>query len=180
MYAGYGAKVFFGDVNDAVAEALVTELGASVRYRHCDASKYADQLALFEEAERVFGRIDIVCANAGVVVHKDIFAPDSDWRQEPSMLEVDVNTKGCLFSARIGMAYLRKYGGGDIVLTSSIAGWKECSSLVTYTASKHAVLGIVRGLYQQAWKEGISVNVICPWMTSEFDPSGWAKIGALT
>lgn len=167
MSGGYGAKVFFGDVNDAVAEAFAAELGPAAAYRHCDASSYADQLALFEEAEKAFGKIDVVCANAGVAVHKDIFLPDADWRQEPSMIEVDVNTKGCLFSARIGMAYLRKNGGGDLVLTSSIAGWKECSHLVTYTASKHAVIGLVRGLYAQAWEERISVNVICPWMTSE-------------
>jgi NAD(P)-dependent dehydrogenase (short-subunit alcohol dehydrogenase family) len=141
-----------------------------VRYAHCDASSYADQLALFAAAEQTFGRVDVVCANAGVVVHKDIFAPEADWQVEPSMLEVDVNTKGCLFSARIGMAYLRKVGGGSVVFTSSIAGWKECEHLTTYTASKHGTVGIVRGLYQQAWKEGISVNVVCPWMTSKLFP----------
>jgi NAD(P)-dependent dehydrogenase (short-subunit alcohol dehydrogenase family) len=145
---------------------LASSLGPSVRYRRCDVTNHADQLALFDEAISAFGRVDVVCANAGVAIHKDIFAPDADFRQEPSMLEVDVNTKGCLYSARIGLGYLRQFGGGDLVLTSSIAGWKECSHLVAYTASKHAVVGIMRGLYQQAWKEGVSVNVICPWMTS--------------
>lgn len=170
MLAEYGAKVVFGDVNDEVAEAVVRELGGSVQYKHCDASKYADQLSLFEHAEKTFGRVDVVCANAGVGVHKDIFAPDADWMTEPTMIEVDVNLKGCLFAARIGMGYMRKHGGGDLILTSSIAGWKECSHLVTYTASKHGVIGLLRGLYQQAWKENISVNVICPWMTSTVLP----------
>ena len=164
---GYGAKVVFGDVNDQLGQELATQLGPSVQYVHCNAASYADQLALFASAEKSFGRIDVVCANAGVAVHADIFAPDADWQSEPSMIEIDVNTKGCLFSARIGMGYLRKNGGGDLVLTSSIAGWKECSHLVTYTASKHAVIGILRGLYQQAWTENITVNVICPWMTSK-------------
>lgn len=155
----------FGDVNDELGSSLATQCGPSVQFRHCNAASYSDQLMLFEEAEKSFGRIDVVCANAGVAVHADIFAPDADWRTEPSMMEIDVNTKGCLYSARVGMGYLRKYGGGDLVLTSSIAGWKECSHLVTYTASKHAVIGIMRGLYQQAWEEKITVNVVCPWMT---------------
>jgi NAD(P)-dependent dehydrogenase (short-subunit alcohol dehydrogenase family) len=109
-----------------------------------------------------------VCANAGVSRHKDIFAADSDWEKEPDMVEIDVNTKGCLFTVRIGMAYLRRnQEGGDVVMTSSIAGWKECSTIAPYTASKHAVIGLGRGLYQQAAKEGVRVNVVCPWMTSE-------------
>ena len=65
------------------------------------------------------------------------------------------------------MAYLRKYGGGDVVMTSSITGWKECSTIAPYTMSKHGVVGLGRGLYQQAAKEGVRINVVCPWMTSE-------------
>ena len=49
---------------------------------------------------------------------------------------------------------------------SSIAGWKECTGLVAYTASKHGVIGIMRGLHLSAVKEGVRINVVCPWMTS--------------
>jgi NAD(P)-dependent dehydrogenase (short-subunit alcohol dehydrogenase family) len=67
---------------------------------------------------------------------------------------------------------LRKNGreGGDLILVSSIAGWKECTGLVAYTASKHGVLGIMRGLHLSAVKEGVRINVICPWMTSLYSP----------
>ncbi|KPI41537.1 Tropinone -like 1 [Cyphellophora attinorum] len=181
LFHSYGAKVMFGDVNDELGKGLATQLGSSVEYRHCNATSYADQLALFAEAEKAFGKVDVVCANAGVGVHADIFAPDADWQTEPSMIEIDVNLKGVLFSARIGMGYLRKNGGGDLILTSSIAGWKECSHLVTYTASKHGVIGFMRGLYQQAWEEKITVNVLCPWMTKTRMvlgiEVGWRKLG---
>jgi NAD(P)-dependent dehydrogenase (short-subunit alcohol dehydrogenase family) len=65
---------------------------------------------------------------------------------------------------------LRKNGreGGDLILVSSIAGWKECTGLVGYTASKHGVVGIMRGLHLSAVKEGVRINVICPWMTSVY------------
>ena len=83
------------------------------------------------------------------------------------MVEIDVNLKGPIFTTRIGQAYLRKYRGGDIVLTSSIAGFKESPGIVIYTASKHGVLGLMRSLHADARRENINVNVVCPWMTSE-------------
>ena len=158
-------------MSDGPAKELAAQLGPSVHYEHCDTFSYSDQLALFEAAERLFGRVDIVVGNAGIAHHQDIFAADQDWKQEPSMHEIDINTKGALFTTRIGMGYLRKYGGGDIVLTSSIAGFKEGKGLVTYTASKHAVVGIVRGLHLAATPEKIYVNVVCPWMTSKWSRS---------
>ena len=142
---------------------------------------YSDQLALFEAADTVFGRIDVVVANAGIGAHKDPFLPESDWREEPPMVEVDVNLKGCIFTTRIGQAYLRKYGGGDVVLTSSIAGFKESPGLVIYTASKHGVIGIMRGLHQHASEENININVVCPWFTKtgmvKGIEDGWSKLG---
>lgn len=141
---------------------------------------YSDQLALFEAAEKAFGRIDIVIANAGVGAFKDPFAADSDWRQEPPVVEIDVNLKGAIFTTRIGQAYLRKYGGGDIVVTSSIAGFKETPGLVIYTASKHGVIGMMRSLYANASQENIHINVVCPWMTRTVMvkglEDGWAKL----
>jgi NAD(P)-dependent dehydrogenase (short-subunit alcohol dehydrogenase family) len=157
--------VFFGDVNDKAGKELESELGSSVIYQHCDTSQYRDQLALFAATEKAFGRIDIVVANAGVGTHKDPFLADTDWREEPPMVEIDINLKGCIFTTRIGQAYLRKYGGGDIVLTSSIAGFKESPGIVIYTASKHGVIGLMRSLHRDAHRENINVNVVCPWYT---------------
>jgi NAD(P)-dependent dehydrogenase (short-subunit alcohol dehydrogenase family) len=143
-----------------------------VRFVFCDTSSYSNQLELFAAAESLFGHIDVVVANAGMANHKDIFDPISDISIEPSMKEVDVNLKGSIFTARIGLHYLRKNNakngqGGDLVLVSSIAGFKECGGLAPYTASKHGVLGLMRGLHTTVIKENLRINVICPWMTSE-------------
>lgn len=157
----------FGDVVEEASRELEAELSPSVQFVKCDSSNYSDQLNLFKTAFDKYGRVDIVVANAGISIHQDIFDPNSDVFQEPSMKEVDINLVGAVFSARIGMHYLRRSGGGDLVLVSSIAGWKECGGLVTYTASKHGVVGIMRGLHLTATPENIRVNVICPWMTSK-------------
>jgi len=164
-----GCKVFFGDISDELARDVESKLGPNVRFLHCDTSSYSDQLSLFAAAESIFGGIDIVVANAGMANHKDIFDSNSDITVEPSMKEVAVNLTGAIFTARIGMHYLRKSksNGGDLILVSSIAGFKECGGLATYTASKHGVLGLMRGLHTTAFPEGIHINVICPWMTSK-------------
>ncbi|KAJ4345461.1 uncharacterized protein N0V89_011592 [Didymosphaeria variabile] len=151
-YADYateaGCKVVFGDVNEAAARELKSTLGDSVRFQHCDTSSYQSQLDLFTLAETTYGQVDVVVANAGVANHKDVFDPNSDISVEPSMMEVDINLKGAIFTARIGMHYLRKIGGGDLILVSSIAGFKECGGLAPYTAKTKLVKGIEAG-----WRE---------------------------
>jgi NAD(P)-dependent dehydrogenase (short-subunit alcohol dehydrogenase family) len=122
---------------------------------------------LFAKAQELYGGVDVVVANAGVSIPKDPFNPDADISIEPNVRELDINLKGAFFTARIGMSYLRRNGGGDLVMTSSIAGFKECTGLTAYTASKHGVIGIMRGLHLAAIPEGIRINVICPWMTSK-------------
>ncbi|KAJ5397840.1 15-hydroxyprostaglandin dehydrogenase [Penicillium cosmopolitanum] len=160
-----GAKVIFGDVAEAPSREIECRLSPNAQFFKCDSANYSDQLNLFKTAFQKHGRVDIVIANAGIAIHKDPFDPNADINEAPSMKEVEVNTIGALFTARIGMHYLRRSGGGDLVLVSSIAGFKECGGLVAYTASKHGVVGIMRGLHLTATPENIRVNVICPWMT---------------
>lgn len=132
---------------------------------------------LFQTAYNLYKHIDIVIANAAIAIHKDPFLPqhesDDAILSAPNLAEIDVNLKGPLYTARLGLHYLRKNTNksahkGDIVLVSSIAGFKECEGLTTYTASKHGVIGLMRGLALQAAKEGIRINTVCPWMTSMF------------
>ena len=163
----HGAKVVFGDVSAQPAEDLVKQLGDGVTYVHCDTSSYSDQLAMFSKAHELYGNIDIVVANAAVGVHKDPFEHGFDVQTPPPMAEIDINLNGAIYSTRIGIHYLRQNPeGGDIILVSSISGFKECGGLVIYTASKHGVVGILRGLRTTVGPENIRMNVICPWMTS--------------
>lgn len=72
-------------------------------------------------------------ANAGLSLPRDPFDPDADINLEPNTREFDVNLKGVFYTARIGMSYLRRNGGGDLIMTSSIAGFKECTGLTAYS-----------------------------------------------
>jgi NAD(P)-dependent dehydrogenase (short-subunit alcohol dehydrogenase family) len=141
-------------------------LGSSVVFQHCDITVYDQQLALFERAENRFGGVDIVVANAGVLDPDDRFAPSQDLTVEPRFPEIDVNLKGTLYTTRIGLDYLRRHKGGDLVILSSIAGFKEAGGLTPYLASKHGIIGILRGL-RLTTGPTIRVNAVSPWMTRE-------------
>ncbi|KAL4924961.1 uncharacterized protein BDV17DRAFT_198535 [Aspergillus undulatus] len=167
LFHQHGAQIVFGDIAQEPARELVVSLNsANVTFVPCNTTSYKSQLTLFRTAFEKYGRIDIVIAIAGVANPKSIFDPESDINEEPSMLEIEVNTIGSLYTARIGMHYLRQNPeGGDLILMSSIIGFSETENLVPYTTSKHGVVGIMRGLHLQAAKEGIRVNVVCPWVT---------------
>ncbi|SPO01921.1 related to 3-hydroxyacyl-CoA dehydrogenase [Cephalotrichum gorgonifer] len=160
-----GANVVVADVAVESGESLAASLGPSVLFVRCDTTSYQDQLSLFSKAQETFGNIDVVIANAAVVDYTDYFAPVDDITSEPPFRELNVNLRGVMFTARIGMHYLRKSGGGDLILLSSIAGFKESAEMTSYLASKHGVIGVMRGLRLSTLPQGIRVNVICPWMT---------------
>ncbi|KAL2075387.1 hypothetical protein VTL71DRAFT_330 [Oculimacula yallundae] len=166
QFRANGAKVVFGDISIPNGKALEEELGDSVAFVRCDVTSYEQQLLLFKTADERFGGVDIVVANAGISDPHDIFDPSVNLNDEPGLKEIDVNLKGVIFTAKIGMYYLRKRGGGSLVLVSSIAGFKESPAMTTYEASKHGVIGVLRGLRMTAIKENIFVNAICPWMTT--------------
>jgi len=179
-----GSKIVFGDIADSFGQELENSLGSdNVRFQHCDTSSYQDQLKLFKLANELWGRIDIVVGNAGISIPQDPFNPAADVEKEFSTKEVDVDLKGALFTSRIGCHYLRKNGkeGGDLILVSSIAGFKESTGLGVYTASKHGVLGILRGIRVQVQREGVRINAVCPWMTKTGMvagiESGWRELG---
>lgn len=164
-------------MNTTLGEDLKQQFSSpDVTFVHCDVTSYASQLAMFKEAERLYKKIDIVVANSGISVPKDPFDfssyTEKDIEQEFNTAEIEVNLKGALFTARIGMWFLQKEingrKGGDLVLVSSIAGFKESVGMTVYTASKHGVLGILRGVRVQANRIGVRVNGICPWMTSAY------------
>ncbi|KUL88042.1 hypothetical protein ZTR_03933 [Talaromyces verruculosus] len=178
-----GAKIIFGDVNDTLATKLTSTLNSKatdseerVHFVHCDTSNYANQLHLFQTAYNLYKRIDIVIANAAIAIHMDPFtaAHESDEAilSAPSLAEIDVNLKGLLYTTRLGLHYLRKNPTttsssgykGDVVLVSSIAGFKESAGHTTYTASKHGVIGVMRGLALEGEKEGIRVNTLGLWL----------------
>jgi NAD(P)-dependent dehydrogenase (short-subunit alcohol dehydrogenase family) len=105
-----------------------------------------------------FGQLDVVVANAGVV-------PPWSGTSELDLDALDetlaVNVRGVATTLKYGARALRERGG-SIVVTASLNSWHAAPAQSAYTASKHAVLGLVRTAALDLGGHGIRVNAIGP------------------
>ena len=120
-----------------------------------------DAAALREAVERgvaELGRLDIVCANAGICTIQawDEVTPAA-WQDT-----LDTNLTGVWNSMVVAIPHLIAAGGGSIIATSSTAGIKGLPFLAPYVAAKHGVVGIARSLANELAKHHIRVNTMHP------------------
>ena len=126
-----------------------------------DVSRDADCRAMVAEAERRFGRLDVLFNNAGIMDPADDDAVATDeavWDRTMA-----VNAKGVFLGCKYGIPALRRAGGGSIVNTASfVAVLGAATPQLAYTASKGAVLALSRELAVVHARENIRVNALCP------------------
>jgi SDR family mycofactocin-dependent oxidoreductase len=117
---------------------------------------------LVESGLSVFGRIDIVAANAGVC---PVDADTPLWKvsQERWADVIDINAKGVWQTISAAVPPMIERGeGGSIVITSSTAGVKGIACMGDYAASKHAVVGLMRTFAVELAPHSIRVNTVHP------------------
>ena len=107
---------------------------------------------------RRFGRIDIVLPNAGLYIPGDVADGDPDAWDE--LIAINVNSVFRL--ARAVLPGMIAQGGGQIVVTSSVAGHQAIQWEPVYSASKHAIQAFVHGLRRQTMKHNIRVGSVAP------------------
>jgi SDR family mycofactocin-dependent oxidoreductase len=120
-----------------------------------------DQAALkniVDSAVAELGGLDIVVANAGVSVN----LPWDQYTPEVWDFIIGVNLTGVWNTIMTTTPHLIERGGGSIILTSSAAGIKALPFLTPYTASKHGVVGLMRGFALELAQHHIRVNTIHP------------------
>lgn len=101
---------------------------------------------------------DIMIANAGVAptapVHKLTL---EHWREVQA-----TNVEGVMFCVRDSIRGMVERGWGRIVIISSVAGLKGFPYISAYSASKHAVMGLMKCAAEEVMTKGVTVNAICP------------------
>ena len=119
-----------------------------------------DQLKEFvDRAAGEFGQIDVLCANAGIFAS----AATLDQLSEETWDDMlDTNVKGVWLTCKAVLPHMmaRKYG--RIVVTGSSAGHIGAPNFGHYTASKHALDGLVKTLAWEQGANGITVNIVAP------------------
>ena len=143
-----------------------------------DISSWNQQAALFKRAFDWHKRIDFFSANAGIDDRDDIFnSISSDSAappKQPNMKTFDVNLTGTYYGIKLAAHYMSldsKLGGkaktgGKIVVTASAAGIYPLPSVPQYTATKHALVGMVRSMAPVAAPFHIRINALCPAMVA--------------
>jgi SDR family mycofactocin-dependent oxidoreductase len=124
-----------------------------------DVRSLSDLQAAADAGLSELGKIDIVCANAGI----------GSWAVAWEMTEqqwkdmIDINLTGVFNATRAALPSMVERGeGGSVVLTSSTAGLRAYANTAHYTAAKHGVIGLMKVLAQEAGPHRIRVNAVCP------------------
>ena len=160
VFSGAGMRVVIADIRqDHLDEAMQSFQGARVHPIRVDVTDRAAMAAAADETERVFGKVHIVCNNAGINLFNDIGAAtydDWDWI-------MGVNLGGVINGIQSFVPRIKAHGeGGHIVNTASMASFVSGAGAGIYTASKFAVRGITEALRWSLVPHGIGVSVLCP------------------
>ncbi len=139
-------------------EALAAELDADTLVAPADMTVPADIESMVAQTMARFGRIDVMCANAGIYVPGE-FA-DGDIDELLRMLRINIDA--VLRCAHLAIPAMRAAGEGDIVVTSSISGFIDVHWEPIYSASKHAAQTFVHTVRRQLAGTGIRVMSLAP------------------
>src|SRR6185312_13198702 len=159
-FAQAGMKVMLADIEQEALDRALKELsGFEVRGVACDVADPESVERAAQAAFAAFGKVHVVCNNAGVAASGGIDHISIDnWRWV-----IDVNLMGVLYGIRSFLPHIRAHGeGGHIVNTASMAGMINGMGFSPYAATKFAVVSMSEGLALQLQPLGIGVSVLCP------------------
>ena len=159
-----GVRVALGARREDRLDALVDALGEDNAVAVAgDVRDPAYNDALVAAAVERWGRVDTVVANAGLGAYGGIL--DLDDEQVRDM--IDTNYTGTVWTVRSGVRRFREQGdGGDVIIVSSVAGFRGDANEAVYAGTKFAQVGLAGSLDKEVRAEGVRVTLICPAGTS--------------
>jgi NAD(P)-dependent dehydrogenase (short-subunit alcohol dehydrogenase family) len=150
------------DIDAAGLERLASRVrsGGGVVATACvDVVDWSAMLAAAEQFRDALGPVSVVIANAGIIGEvAEVESLDSAaWRRV-----IDVNLTGAFHTVKAAIPQLRSCSGSSVVLVASAASFFAYPRYSAYSASKHGMIGLMRGLANELGGAGIRVNAVCP------------------
>ena len=158
-FLAQGARVLLADIDGPAAARLAGELGANADHAACDVSDEASTRAVFEQAKRRYGRLDIAVLNAGT---EGVVGPLGEIKLADFERVIAVNLRSVFIALSWLMPQMKDQGGGSIVILSSVGGLRGSVGLGPYVASKHGVVGLMRTAALEGAAHGVRVNTVNP------------------
>lgn len=159
QFVAEGAKVVLNARNQERLAGIVAELGAENAL--AVAGDTADPNVCREvvkQAVAKFGKIDVVVPNAGIGKYGSVL----DYSDEEVNEMMRTNFEGTVHIVRAALPEILKTGAGDVVIVSSVAGFRGGGVESIYAGTKHAQVGFAGGLDRELREKNVRVALVCP------------------
>ena len=160
-FAEEGATVVCADVSGAESE-VAEHIGPPARAVRVDVTSAADVARMIDGTVREFGRLDVLCNNAG---DGGPHGPLADYDDALFDRLVALNLKSVFLGMKHALPVMLRAGSGSIVNTASVAGLVGWAGLAVYSATKGGVVQLTRSAALDYTATGVRINALCPGMT---------------
>ena len=153
-----GARVVIGDLDGDAARVTAGEIGPTVVGRRLDVTDHAGFTAFLDSVERDIGPIDVMINNAGIMPLTML----DDESDAATYRTLELNVAAVIHGTREAMRRMKPRHSGHIVNIASVAGKLGTPGGATYSATKHAVVGLCEAVRFELRGTGVDITCVMP------------------